>query len=124
MSGLVVGNDLDAAVMVTVAVVGVVEVALDEVVGVVAMWNGFVAAMGAVDVVEAGGIGCAGGGIVGGDGDAGLVDVVAVRRVEVAVVEVGNLFADADGGVAATFSMNVGVAAVDGVVGTHGLALV
>jgi hypothetical protein len=110
--------------VVAVAVVGVVEVAVDEVVGVVAVWDGFVAAVGSVNVIEAGGVGGAGGGIVGGDGDSGLVDVVAVWRVEVAVVQVGNLFADADGGVAATFSVNVGMAAVDGVVGTHGLALV
>ena len=106
--------------VVAVAVVGVVELAVNEVVRVIAVGDGFVSTLGAVGVAGAGGMRVAGGGIGGGDGDGGFVEVVAVRGMEMAVVEVGNLAADADGGVAATFSVDMGMAAVDGVVGTHG----
>jgi hypothetical protein len=116
---LVVRDDLDSTVVVTVAVMGVMEVAVYEVVGVVAMGDGFVAALGAVGVAGAAGIRGASHWIGEGYRDGGLIYVIAVGGVEVAVVEVGDFVADEDGGMATTFSVDVRVAAVDGVVGAH-----
>lgn len=105
--------------MVAVTIMGMVELAVDEVVGVVAMGNCFMAAAGPVGMAGAGWAGCAAGRVGGRDRDGRFVDVIAVGRVEMAVVEVGNFVSDADGGMATALAMNVGVAAVDGVIGAH-----
>jgi hypothetical protein len=119
----VVRDKFDGAVVVAVAVVRVMELAVDEVIGVVSVGNGFVAAVGTVGVFGAGGVGGTGGRIGSGDGDGRLVDMVAVGSVEVAVVNVGDFFANFDGGMAATFAVDVGMAAVNGVVRAHGRPL-
>ena len=118
--GLVVGDDFNRAVVIAVAVVRVVELAVHQVVGVVAVWNGFVPALWTMSVAGAGRVRGAGGRIGVTYGNGGLIHMVAVRRVKVAVVEVGDFVANADGGVAAAFAMNMRVAAVDGMVGAHG----
>jgi len=98
-------------VIVAVAVVGVVEVAVDEVAGVVAVGDGFVAAAGAVDVV---GVVtrasmAAGAGIrVGlGDFDDVFIDVIAVGVMEMTIMKVVGVVAMLDGGVAAVGAVGV-----------------
>ena len=90
-------GESDRAVVVAVLAVRVVQVAVDEVVDVVAVGNRLVTAAGAVDV---GGVVTAAAvirGAVGGvrrvDVEAVLVDVVLVRVVQVAVVEVVHVVA-------------------------------
>jgi hypothetical protein len=78
-------------VIVAVPVVGVVEVTVDDVVGVVAVRDHLVTTVGAVCVILAvvgAGVGrSAVGGVLGVDGENVLVNVVAVDVMEVAVVE-------------------------------------
>jgi hypothetical protein len=102
-------------VVVAVAIVGVMEVAGDEVVGVVAVGDRLVAAAGAVDVagfVAGAGVGLAALGVGGADFDGALVHVPIVGVVEVAVVEVVDVIAVADSGVAAARAVNVIVSRV------------
>lgn len=99
--------------VVAVVFVRMVEVAIHEVIDVVAVGHRFVAAAGAVDVagfVAAAGVGGrAGVGVGGGHFDDVLVEVVAVGRVEVAVVEVVHVVAVLDGNVSAAFAMDMGM---------------
>jgi hypothetical protein len=104
-------------VVVAVAVVDVVQVALDQVVRVIAMRHGRVSAARAVDV--AGGV--AGAAVVRGapggvgrvDGDRVLVDVIAMDAVQVAIVEIVDVTGVLDRGMAATGAVYVVVAWVD-----------
>jgi hypothetical protein len=92
-------------VVVAVVAVRVVQVAADEVIGVVAVGHGLVAAAGAVLVglvVAVAGVGRRAGGRVGGaDRQAVLLDAAAVGVVQVAVVQVIDVVFVLDGGVAA-----------------------
>ena len=94
----------------------VVQVAIDEVVNVVAMRHGFVAATGTVDVsrfvAAAVVVRRAGIRVGGADGDAVFIDVVAVRVVQVAVVQVINVAFVLDGSVAAACAVLVFVIGV------------
>ena len=106
--------------VVAVVAVGVVEVALDEVVGVVAVRDGRVFAALAVDVTcvmaTAGVVGRARRGVRGVDGDDVLVDVVAVGMVQVPVVQVVDVTFVGDRDVPAAGSVVVGMARVDVVI--------
>ena len=111
------GSDqFDRAVVVAVVAVRVVQVAIDEVIDVVAMWHRFVAAAGAVDVsgfvAAAVVVGRAGVRVGGADGDAVFIDVVAMRVVQVAVVQVIDVAVVLDGGVAAARAVLVRVVGV------------
>lgn len=91
--------------IVAVIAVHVVQVPADEIVGVVAVGNRFVPAIGAVSVplvVPATAVrGRALGWIRGIDGEAALVDVVAMNMVQMSIVQVVAVVAMADGLVAA-----------------------
>ena len=106
--------------VVAVVAVGVVEVALDEVVGVVAVRDGGVAAAVAVGVsgvmAAASVVGRAAGRMRVVDGDRVLIDVVAVGVVQVAVVEVVDVIAMVHGGVSAAGAVLVGMVRVDVVI--------
>ena len=108
--------------------VRVVQVAIDKVIDVVAMRHRFVAAAGAVDV--SGFVAAAGAvymsrfvavavmiwgadvRVGGADGDAVFIDVVAVRMVQVAIVQVIDVAFVFDGGVAAASAVLVRVVGV------------
>jgi hypothetical protein len=100
-------------VVIAVAAVGVVEMAVDEVVDVIAVGDGFVTAVGAVNVVSGvAGAGMAGGAVVGifaGDGEGVFVVVVAVVVVEMAVVKEVDVAVVEDGGMAAAGAVDVDV---------------
>ena len=102
--------------VVAVVAVRVVQVAINEVVNVVAMRYGFVSAAGAVYmsrfVAVAVMIWGADVRVGGADGDAVLIDVVAVRMVQVAVVQIVNVAVVLDGGVAAVRAVLVFVVGV------------
>ena len=100
-------NDFHRAVVVAVVAVLVVQAAVYDVVGVVAVRHGFVAAAFAVDMA---GTGLHGGAAVGVGGvyiEAVLVVVVVVLVVQVAVMDVVDVVAVFDGGVAAAFAVDV-----------------
>ena len=90
--------------------------AINEVVGVVAMRYGFVSAAGAVYmsrfVAVAVMIWRAGVRVGGADGDAVFINVVAMRVVQVAVVQVIDVAVVLDGGVAAARAVLVRVVGV------------
>ncbi len=113
--------------IVAVAIVRVVEMAIDQIVGVIAMRHGGMAAAGTVDVT---------GGVAGAamvrralgrvgrvDRDRVLVDVIAVEVVQVAVVQVVDVASVLDRDVAAAGAVHMIVSRVDGVRGGlgHGL---
>ena len=109
-SGLL--DDFHRAVVVAVAVVRVVQAAVYDIVGVVAVRHGFVAAAFAVDVPGAGVHGVAAVGVGGADADAVFVVVAVVFVVQVAVVNVVDVAVVFDGGVTAALSVNVLVVGV------------
>jgi hypothetical protein len=108
-----------SAVIVAVPAVRVMQVAHHEVIHVIAVRNRFVAASGTVDVRRiVGGAGVrrsAGVGIGGRNLDHVLVEMVAVRGVEVAVVQVIDVVSMPDRGMAAILAVDVGVVVVNGV---------
>lgn len=97
---------------VVVVAVGSVPVTVVEIVGVVTMLDGVVAAAVAVSVA----------GVVLGHGMGGLalVPVVVVGAVDMAVVEVVDVVVVGDAGVAAAGGVDVGVAVVGGAGGHRG----
>ena len=109
-------DQFDRAVVVAVVAVRVVQVPIDEVIDVVAMWHRFVTAAGAMDVscfvAAAVVVGRAGVRVGGADSDAVFIDVAAVRVVQVAVVQVVNVAVVLDGGVAAARAVLVRVVGV------------
>lgn len=111
-------HHLDRAMVVAMVAVRVVQVAVDQVVDVVTVRDGFVAATGAMDVAglvtAAFVLGRAAVGVGGRDGDHVLVDVVAMRMVQVAVVQVIDMAIMADGRVAAAGAMGVVMVGVMG----------
>ena len=104
--------------VVAMVAVRVVQVAVDQVVDVVTVRDGFVAATGAMDVAglvaAAFVLGRAAVGVGGRDGDHVLVDVVAMRMVQVAVVQVVDMTVMPDGRVAAAGAMGVVMVGVMG----------
>ena len=109
-------GQLERPVVVAVVPVGVMEVTVDEVVDVVAVGHGLVAAAGAVDVAVlvtgAAVCGGAGGRVAFAHLDHVLVHVVAMGVVEVAVVEVVHVVTVLDGDVAAVGAVDVVVVLV------------
>jgi hypothetical protein len=110
------------------AAMGMMQVALDQVIDMVAVRHGLMAAartvfvaslMAAAIMVRGAGVG-----IVGGHVDHMLVEMVAVRVMQVAVVEIVHVIAVPDRGVAATWSVLVRVVVMDLVLAVgHGLLL-
>lgn len=90
--------------------------AVDEIVDVVAMWDGFVAATGAMNVSSV----MSGAAVIGSATiwvfvayvDPMLVHMIRVRMVKMTVVEVIHVVAVPDGNMATTGSMRVGVVGV------------
>ena len=107
--------------VVTVVLVRMMQPSGDDVVDVVAVRDCFVAAAVAVRVVGAVPVGRCGvaAGVLGVDLDDVLVDMVAVGVMEVPVVEVVDVVAVLDGGVAAAGAVDVGMLVMNRVVG-HG----
>jgi hypothetical protein len=105
------------AVIVAVAFMRMMQMARDEVIGVIAMRNGFVAA--SVPMRVGGFVGSAvvlrraAGGVRRADFDAVLIEVVAVLGVQMPVVNVVRMIAVPDRGMAAALSVNVSVRFVD-----------
>lgn len=110
----------DAAVVVAVAGVRMVQVAVDEVVHVVTVGHGVVAAARTMHVVAAvagaGVLRRAGGRVVGVHREDVLVDVAVVRMVQVAVVQVVDVAVVLDGAMAAVRAVLMGVVGVDAMV--------
>jgi hypothetical protein len=104
-------------VIVAVAVVRVVEVTLDQVIGVIAVRHAGVAARGAVDMV--GGVAGAAmvrralGGVARVDGDRVLIDVIAVDVVQVSIVKVVDMTGVLDRDVAAVGAVDMVMGFVD-----------
>lgn len=98
-------------VIVAVAIVRVVQMAVDQVVDVIAMGQGGVATRRAVDVIGRVAAAAmprrAGGWIRRVDGDRALVDVIAVHRVKMTVVEVVDVSAVLDREVTAVGAVDV-----------------
>ena len=111
-------GQLDAAVIVAVPAVHVMQVAVDEVVGVILVRHGVVAAARAVPVVLRVGAAGMGGRTRAGVVQGALVDVAVVLAVEVALVEVVHVVSVADGRVSAVRAVLVVVRVVRPVV--HG----
>ena len=109
-------GEFDGAVVVAVAVVRVMQVAVHEIVNVIAVRHGLVTAAGAVDVsrcvAAAAVVGGAGIGVGGADGDAVFIHMVVVRMVQMAVVQIVDVAVMPDGGVAATRAVPVRVVGV------------
>ncbi len=104
--------------MVAMTVVGMMQVAVDKVVDVVAMRNCLVSATRAVDMIggmrAAGVIGRTGFRIGGADFDHVLVEMTVVRGMQVAVVQVVHMVAMADRGVAAARAVDMVVIFMNG----------
>ena len=102
--------------IVAMAAMGVVEMPLDEVVGVIAMRNRGMAATGRVDVAGCVTLARVVRGTAGRvrriDRDRAFVDVVAVYRVQVAVVDIVDVTAVLDGEMAAVGTVRVVVSSV------------
>lgn len=113
----------DRAVVVAVVAAGVVELARDQVIDVVAVGDGFVTTAGPVLVarVVTGAVAArrAPSGIRGVDGDAALVDVVAMRTMQVPFVEIADVTVMLHRGVATVGPVNVLVVVV--LIAGHGL---
>ena len=100
-------NDFHRAVVVAVVAVLVVQAAVYDVVGVVAVRHGFVATAFAVNMAATGLHRVAAVGVGGVYIEAVFVVVAVVFVVQVAVVDVVDVVAVFDGGVAAAFAVNV-----------------
>ena len=118
LSGLL--DDLHRAVVVAMGAVGVMQVPVDQVVDMVAVRHRLVTAARAMLVVlvvaSADMVGRAGAGIVGAHLDRVLVNVIAVRVMQMAVVQVVEVIAVLDGGMAAGRAMLMRMVAVNLVV--------
>lgn len=109
-------NDFDRAVVITMVAVLVVQATIDDVVDVVAVWYGFVATTCAVNVVATS-VGLVAFGRVGCVYVKAVFVIMTLMFVmEVAIVQVVDVVAVANGGVATIFAMNVVVVFVCGAV--------
>ena len=113
-------GDLHRTMIVAMIAVGVMQMPVDQIVDMVAVRHRLVAtarAMLMVLVVSATGmVGRAGSWIVGAHLDRVLVDVIAVRVMEMTVVQIVEVIAVLDGGMAAGRPVLVGMVSVDLVV--------
>lgn len=120
------GDDPHRTVVIAMVAMGVVQVAADQVVGVIAVRHRLMATDGTVNMVGrvpiAGVIGRASVGIGGIGRQTMLIGVVAVGVVQVAIVEIVHMVGVGDGGVATTGTMGVLVVRV-GAAGLCGHAL-
>lgn len=109
--------------IVAVGAMGMMEVPVDEVVDVVPMRNGLVSATRSMlvtgVVTRAGMIRSAGGGIGRADLEHMLVDVIAVRLMQVAVMQVVHVIAMFDCDVAAAGAVNMGMPFMDSMFVRH-----
>jgi hypothetical protein len=122
------GHDLERAVIVAMAAVWMVQVAIDQVVDMVAVRHGFMAAartvlvtslMAAAIVIRRAGVG-----IAAAHFDHMFVEMVFVRVMQVAIVEIVHVIAVPDRGVAAARTVLVRVFVMDLVLAVgHGLLL-
>jgi hypothetical protein len=114
----------ERAVIVAVARMRVMQVTIDQVVDMVAMWNGLVAASRTVNVSGHVTVtrvpGRAAGGMHRIDCDRALVDVIAVDVVQMAFVEIVDVAVVFDGAMAATRAVDVIVLRMNLVVAHHG----
>lgn len=111
--------------VVAMAAVRVMEMPADQIVDVIPMGNGFVPASGAMlmgcVVSRAGMIGRAACRVHRAHLDHVLIYMIAVRLMEVPVVQVVDVLAVLDGNMSAAGSVNVGVALVDLMFVRHGI---
>jgi hypothetical protein len=107
-------NHLKRSVVVAVIAVWMMKASIHQIVHVVAMRNGSVAAIGTMNVLPVVAFGAerAFVGIRGTDGDGVFVHVVAMRMMQVAVVKIIHMPAMHNGNVSATFAMDVGMIGV------------
>ena len=117
--------DPDVAVVVTVALVRVVQVTVDQIVDVVAVRNGFMAAIRSVGVC---GIVAVAGMSVGAVGRVGrahrkgvFVDMAVMRMMQVSAMQEVRVSVVLNGRVPAVVAMLVGVVLVDDVIVIHGV---
>jgi len=120
------GGQRQWAVVIAVVAMREMQMAIDQIIHMVAVRHHFMPASGAVDV--AGLVTCAamlrgaGGGIGGAYGNHMLIDVPLVREVQVAIVQIIDMAIMANGGMAAVGTMLVGVIGVLGA-GRHDIFL-
>ena len=102
-------NHLKRPVIVAVSVVWMMQSAINQIINVIAVWNGCMAAVGAMNVllVVAFGAERAFVGIRSADRDGVLVHVVAVRMMQMAVVKIIHVPIVHDGDVSAIFAMDM-----------------
>jgi hypothetical protein len=102
-------DELDGAVVVTMAVMRMMKATLHQVINVIAVWDRLVAAAGAMGVGVRAGRGLAVGRVLAVHGQRVLVAVVAVGMMQVAVVQVIHVIVVLDGRVAAVLAVLMGV---------------
>lgn len=106
-----ISNDLHRTVVIAVIAVRMVQMAGDEIIDMIAMWNSLVTAAGSMNV---GGImsatsmvGRASIRVLAAHFDCMFVHVIAMRMMKMAIMEVIQMVAVSDGNVAAVGSMGV-----------------
>jgi hypothetical protein len=106
-------TDVDRTVIIAVIAVRVVQVTINQVVGMVSVGDGFVPALRAMPVSGimsvTGMLRRARGGVPGVNFQAVFIDMIAVRGVQVAIVHIVGVIIMLDGGVTATLAMHVGM---------------
>jgi hypothetical protein len=106
-----ISNDLYRTVIIAVIAVRMVQMTGDEIIDMIAVWNGFVTAAGSMNVSSimsgAAMVGRASIRILAAHVNRMFVHVVAVRMMKVAIVDIIQMVAVADGNVAAVRSMHV-----------------
>jgi hypothetical protein len=111
-------RQLQRPVIITMASVHMVQVAIDQIIDMIAVRHRFMAAAGAVHMA-AGQRGGTAIGIGRGYRDHMFIDMIAMRVMQMAIMQIINMAFVVDGGVAATGPMHMGMAGV-GVGATHG----
>ena len=102
----------------------VLQLAIHQVIHMIPVWNSLVSAARPMHVPLCAHRQAAPFRIVRRHRDYRLVHMIPMRHMQMAVVQVGDLFPHPDGRVPATLSMNVGVSAMNLVVGPHCLTSV
>ncbi len=107
-------NHLKRSVVVAVIAVRMMELSVHQIVHMIAMRNGRVAAIGAMNVLPIMAFGAerAFVGIRGADGDGVFIHMVAMRMMQMAVMKIIHVPAMHDGNVSATFAVDVGMIGV------------
>lgn len=98
---------------------GMVQPAIDQIIDMIAVWHGFMAATRPMHM-GAGQRGRAAIGIGGGNRDHMLINMIAVDMMEMAIVQIIDMAIMMDGRMAATGAVDMGMIRVD--VAAHGLA--